>query len=94
MLGAWALATTDDTARARYKLLREVIRNDICERLVGLFNNHQSGRFLFGATTLQRNMPRGQHVGAAARVAWLDRGAFPGQSGEVQQRSLAEGGSV
>ena len=28
------LATTDDTARARYKLLREVIRNDICERLV------------------------------------------------------------
>jgi hypothetical protein len=28
------LATTDDTARARYKMLREVIRLDICERLV------------------------------------------------------------
>ena len=28
------LATTDDAERARYKYLREVIRIDICERLV------------------------------------------------------------
>ena len=28
------LATTDDAERARYKMLREVIRIEICERLV------------------------------------------------------------